>query len=309
MTLSDIGQSAAIVVGLTFMVAGATKVVPRHTDLSKTALAMLMKEHLPNTQTTSIHNAWLAIGVFEFLLGAAFVSGATPAVVGAVGAAAMVAALGYLWLGYRLGQAATCGCVTAGTEIAPRTFLRSTWIGLLSLTYALGGQSFRASHTPWKTGVVLVLLEAASVVALSGELSPWARDKELQGARVWYLARGWLVSTGAVRLRIEQLAAWENLAENVADESGVGPVIVSAWRDGQWRMFEYQAHLQGRPVTIVAGQHLGVRPSWTRIVMLDEGEDGQGGVLASWDSAIAARHERASSGHPLRHEGLPAGGR
>jgi hypothetical protein len=233
--------------------------------------------------TSRLRSLWLGVAGVELGAAALLLSHVSPHVAG--GAVAGLGAGFTLFVAWvlRTQRGSSCGCFGTGTPATWRSLARAVLLTALVATYATTGPGDRPSAS---SGVLVALgIEASVILALSSELRAWLRRARLAFARATRSLGIVTTDVAAVRRRIEKQEFWNELVE----ASKHVPEFRSAWRDDRWYVVEYHLDWDGRDLTLVGSEYIGVNPPWVRFVVAEEGTEHDATVLASWDSVASAQ--------------------
>ncbi|HET8680737.1 MAG TPA: MauE/DoxX family redox-associated membrane protein [Micromonosporaceae bacterium] len=257
-----------LLIGAVLLYSSAVKLAPRRSrpPARGTALARLVGER---------RAAWALrlVGVVELTLGAALV---LPPALPVEAVAATALALGFLgYLGYARAVVpdSSCGCLsTRRTPVSWRSFARGgLMLGAAVLAVPAATSWLDAAGTRPVAGTVLLLAEAAAVIALSAELDAW-----------------WLLPLRRLRVRLSHpLAGHASRLAGLPLDSSVDQLqhsaayrsvahllrsdVVEHWDEDDWRILVYSARYGARATTAVfAVPRLRYEPQAVRVALVDD---------------------------------------
>lgn len=246
--------------------AGAVKLRGLRTpeEVARNAISRLVGDHRASP-------AWRAVGAAELAVAAALL---LPPVHPAKSGAAALLTVGFLsFLGYAKLAAPDAGCGCLSSRLGPiswRSFLRAGVL-LAAALYATG------FATTWWPGAVTAAPVAAAGLVLTELAAFCAASPELD--------RHWLVPLRQLKVRMTHplgdtvseevplLATLQVLQVSDAYRQ-VGALLTSDvrdhWVEGEWRLLEYTARVDGEPATAVFAVPLhGDDPDAVRVALVD----------------------------------------
>lgn len=293
-----------LLIGAVFLQASAVKLTPSRSrpPVRGTALARLLGERRAAP-------AYRLLGVVELGLGAALVAPPALAVEGLAAAGLTLGFLGYLAYARTVVPDSSCGCMsTRRTRISWRSFARG---GLLLAAAVLAV----AANASWldtvgdhpTAGAVLLLAEAAAVVALSPELDGWwLLPLRRLRVRLSHPLAGLSSRTSGLPLdsstdQMQRSAAYRSVAHLLRSD------LLEHWDEGEWRILLYSARYGGRATTAVfAVPRLRYEPQAVRVALVD---DQTGATVDPPDHNTLDQNSLTSTLHDVRDGGpLPVAG-
>jgi hypothetical protein len=276
-------RDQAYVVGPLFALSGASKLLASRAEIDRTAFAELVRKVGSERLTRRLRSLWLGLAGGELAAAALLLSHVSPRVAGAAVAGLGVGFTLFVAWVLRTQRGSSCGCFGTGTPATWRSLARAALVTALAATYATTGRGDDPTAAP---GVLVALgIEVGAILALSSELRAWLRRAQLAFARATRSLGIVTTDVSAVRRRIEKQEFWNELVEMTKNV----PEFRSAWRDDRWYVVEYHLDWDGRNLTVVGCEYIGVNPPWVRFVVAEEGTEHDATVLASWDSVASAQ--------------------